>query len=62
MRKEDFKTRFSIIYLILGLNGIQKQLEFYKCTIFFLDEDDFGDSTEIREDIVNTIVIILDRK
>lgn len=62
MRKENFKAGFSIIYLILCLNGIQKKLEFYKCAIFFLDKDNFSDPPEIRKDIVNTIVVILHRE
>ena len=62
MRKENFKAGFSVIYLILCLNGIQKKLEFYKCAIFFLDKDNFSDPPEIRKDIVNTIVVILHRE
>lgn len=62
MREEDLKTRFSIVYLILCLDGIEKKLVFDKCAIFFLDKDDFVDPSEVGEDVVDTVMIILDRK
>ena len=59
---EDFEVGFCIVYFIFGLNCIQECLELNQSTVFFLDEDDFGNSSKIGEDIVETIMVILFRK
>ena len=59
MGVEYLKNSFSIIDFILGLNRVDQRVIFYKRTEFLFDEDDLVDPAEIREDVVDAIVVIL---
>lgn len=59
MGVEYLKNSLSIIDFILGLYRVDQRVIFYKRTEFLFDEDDFVDPAEIREDVVDAIVVIL---
>ena len=59
MGVEYLKNSFSIIDFILGLNRVDQRVIFYKRTEFLFDEDDLVDPAEIREDVVDAIMVIL---
>ena len=59
---EDFEVWLCIVYLIFCLDCIEKSLKLNQSTVFLLDEDDFGDSSKIGEDVVETIMVILFRQ
>lgn len=56
---KHFKIGFGVVDLIFCLDGTDKSLEFDEGTAFFFDEDDFGDFTEVGEDVIEAIMIIL---
>ena len=59
MGVEYLKNSLSIIDFILGLYRVDQRVIFYKRTEFLFDEDDLVDPAEIREDVVDAIVVIL---
>lgn len=57
MRVKDFEIGFSIVDLILGLNGIKKCFELHKSTALLLDVDHLADLPEVAKDVINAVVI-----
>ena len=62
MGVEHFEVRLCIVNLILSLNSIQKRLKLNEGTIFFFDENNLTHPSEVAENVVQTVMIVLLRQ
>lgn len=62
MRIEDFEIRFDVIDLIFCLNSTQQSLKLNEGTTLLLYEYYFTDLPEIRENVIDTAMIVCLRK
>lgn len=62
MRVEHLEVRLCVVYLILGLDGVEQVFVLYKCAVFLLDEDYLADPSEIGEDVVDAVMVVVLRQ
>lgn len=59
MRVEHLEVGLGIVDLILGLDGIEQVFVLYQCAVLLLDEDDLADPSEVGEDVVDAVMVIV---
>lgn len=62
MRVEHLEVRLCVVYLILGLDGVEQVFVLDQCAVFLLDEDYLADPSEVREDVVDAVMVVVLRQ
>lgn len=59
MRVENLEVGLGIVDLVLGLDGIEQVFVLNQCAVFLLDEDDLADPSEVGEDVVDAVMVVV---
>lgn len=59
MGVEHLEVGLGVVDLVLGLDGVEQVFILDQCAVLLLDEDDLADPAEVREDVVDAVVIVV---
>lgn len=59
MGVEHLEVGLGVVDLVLGLDGVEQVFILDQCAVLLLDEYDLADPAEVREDVVDAVVIVV---
>ena len=62
MRVENLKVWLSVVDFVLCLDGIEESLELDQCATFLFDVDDLANPTEVGENVVEAVMVVVLRE
>ena len=59
MGVEHLEVGLGVVDLVLGLDGVEQVFILDQCAVLLLDEYDLADPAEVREDVVDAVMIVV---